>query len=75
MNFHANVVKQRFYFKVLQHRDNAICWPFIEAESAEAAKISGLFEDYYPDGYTILAEYTEDEWRINRPWESDANGK
>lgn len=71
MNLKKNVVTRRFYFKALQHRDGAVCWPFIEAESAEAAKISGLFESYYPDGYTILAEWTEGEWNRLKPWESE----
>lgn len=74
MNLKTNVVKRRIYFKVLQHRDGAICWPNVYAESAEAARISGLFEQYYPDGYTILAQYTEEEWHEKRPWESDADG-
>lgn len=60
----------RYYFKVLQHLDNAICYPFVEGTNIDEIRKTGQFECWYPDGYTILSVYTEEQWRTDRPYET-----
>jgi hypothetical protein len=59
----------KIFYKVLQHLDYSTCWPFIDTDKTDMIKKDELFNYWYPDGYTIFAEYTEEEWKRFRPYE------